>query len=87
MPNWARSACNRLDQIWTEGGNDLYISGYTWHNRATYSKEQINGFNELAWGGGYGRSIYDETVIGRAFTPWPFWTHTARSNPPRATAS
>ncbi|MGE8451717.1 MAG: lipid IV(A) palmitoyltransferase PagP [Pseudomonadales bacterium] len=60
MPNWARSACNRLDQIWTEGGNDLYISGYTWHNRATYSKEQINGFNELAWGGGYGRSIYDE---------------------------
>lgn len=60
LPSWAQSACNRLDQIWTEGGNDLYVSGYAWHNRAMYSREKINSFNELAWGGGYGRSIYDE---------------------------
>ncbi|CAB3697835.1 lipid IV(A) palmitoyltransferase PagP [Achromobacter pestifer] len=60
LPSWAQSACNRLDQIWTEGGNDLYVSGYAWHNRAAYSSEKINSFNELAWGGGYGRSIYDE---------------------------
>jgi len=60
MPSWAQSACNRLDQIWSEGGNDLYVSGYAWHNRAMYSKEKIDSFNELAWGGGYGRSIYDE---------------------------
>lgn len=60
LPSWTQSACNRLDQIWTEGGNDLYVSGYSWHNRATYSREKINGFNELAWGAGYGRSLYDE---------------------------
>lgn len=60
MHSWAQSACNRLDQIWTEGGHDLYVSGYAWHNRAMYSKEKIDSFNELAWGGGYGRSIYDE---------------------------
>ncbi|MFY2598960.1 lipid IV(A) palmitoyltransferase PagP [Achromobacter xylosoxidans] len=60
LPSWAQSACNRLDQIWTEGGNDLYFSGYAWHNRAMYSRDKINSFNELAWGGGYGRSIYDE---------------------------
>lgn len=60
MPSWAQSACNRLDQIWSEGGNDLYVSGYSWHNRAKYSKEKIASFNELAWGAGYGRSIYDE---------------------------
>ena len=60
MPSWAKSACNRIDQIWTEGGNDLYVSGYAWHNRAKYSAEKIDSFRELAWGGGYGRSIYDE---------------------------
>lgn len=60
MPSWAQSACHRIDQIWTEGGNDLYVSGYAWHNRAKYSAEKIDSFNELAWGGGYGRSIYDE---------------------------
>ncbi|MGV2907379.1 lipid IV(A) palmitoyltransferase PagP [Achromobacter sp. AGC25] len=60
LPSWAQSACNRLDQIWTEGGHDLYVTGYSWHNRATYSREKIDSFNELAWGGGYGRSIYDE---------------------------
>ncbi len=59
LPSWAQSACQRLDQIWSEGGNDLYFSGYAWHNRAMYSREKINSFNELAWGGGYGRSIYD----------------------------
>lgn len=59
-PSWAKSACNRVDQIWTEGGTDLYITGYSWHNRATYSREKIDSFNELAWGGGLGKSIYDE---------------------------
>ena len=60
LPSWAQSACARLDQIWSEGNNDLYISGYSWHNRSMYSAEKIRSFNERAWGGGYGRSIYDE---------------------------
>ena len=60
MPSWAKSACTSIDQSWTEGGNDLYVSGYAWHNRAKYSAEKIDSFRELAWGGGYGRSIYDE---------------------------
>ncbi|MGE8621068.1 MAG: phospholipid:lipid A palmitoyltransferase, partial [Achromobacter spanius] len=47
MPSWAQSACNRIDQIWTEGGNDLYVSGFAWHNRAMYSKVKIDSFNEL----------------------------------------
>lgn len=60
LPSWAQSACARLDQIWSEGNNNLYISGYSWHNRSMYSAEKIRSFNERAWGGGYGRSIYDE---------------------------
>ena len=30
------------------------------YKRQMYSREKIDSFNELAWGGGYGRSIYDE---------------------------
>jgi palmitoyl transferase len=59
-PSWAKSAYNRLDQIWTQGNYDLYLSGYAWHNRATYTPEKIRGYNERAWGGGLGKSIYDE---------------------------
>ncbi|ETH52618.1 antimicrobial peptide resistance and lipid A acylation protein PagP, partial [Bordetella pertussis H973] len=59
-PSWARGACQRVDQIWNEGGNDLYLTGYSWHNRAMYSSDKIRSFNELAWGGGLGKSIYDE---------------------------
>ncbi|MFU2000374.1 lipid IV(A) palmitoyltransferase PagP [Bordetella avium] len=60
LPSWAQSACNRIDQIWTEGGNDLYVTGYSWHNRSMYSASKIRSFNEKAWGGGWGRSLYDE---------------------------
>ncbi|WP_251864020.1 lipid IV(A) palmitoyltransferase PagP [Achromobacter sp. Marseille-Q4962] len=60
VPAWARSACGRLDQIWSQGGDDLYLTGYAWHNRGAYSADKIRSFREFAIGGGYGRSIYDE---------------------------
>lgn len=52
----------RLSQIWHEGTLDLYLTGYAWHNRLTYTREtmQKNHYNELAWGGGLGRGLYDE---------------------------
>lgn len=54
------TACHRLDQIWTEGNNDLYVSGWAWHNRSKYPASRIRSFNEKTWGGGLGRSFYDE---------------------------
>jgi palmitoyl transferase len=59
-PSWFQSACSRLHQIWTEGSNDLYLTGYAWHNRYKYSPERVKKYNELAWGGGLGRGLYDE---------------------------
>jgi palmitoyl transferase len=47
-PSWSKAACQRLHQIWTEGDNELYLSGYAWHNRYTYSREKIKKYNELA---------------------------------------
>ncbi|KTC91516.1 lipid IV(A) palmitoyltransferase PagP [Fluoribacter dumoffii] len=54
--------CRRLHQTWTEGNTDLYLSGYAWHNRFTYSPERIREkkYNELAWGGGLGKGFFDE---------------------------
>ncbi|MDQ8032111.1 lipid IV(A) palmitoyltransferase PagP [Bordetella genomosp. 1] len=57
---WMQRACNRIDQIWTTGDNDLYVTGWAWHNRSMYSAKKIREFNEAALGGGYGRSIFDE---------------------------
>ena len=59
-PLWLRHACHRLHQVWYEGYNELYLTGYAWHNRYTYSPERINNYNELAWGGGLGKGFYDE---------------------------
>lgn len=49
-----------MHQIWTEGNNDLYLSGYAWHNRHTYSKRKLRTYNERAWGGGFGKGFYNE---------------------------
>ncbi|MCD0503370.1 lipid IV(A) palmitoyltransferase PagP [Bordetella petrii] len=58
--SWVQRACDRVDEIWTTGSNDLYITGWAWHNRSAYSASKIREFNEAAWGGGFGRGIYDE---------------------------
>lgn len=55
-----KPVCERLRQVWTEGRDELYFSGYAWHNRYTYRPEKINSFNEEAWGGGLGKGLYDE---------------------------
>ncbi|MCP0914887.1 MULTISPECIES: lipid IV(A) palmitoyltransferase PagP [Legionella] len=59
-PSWLQTICHRLQQIWNEGDRDLYFTGYAWHNRHTYAKEKIAQYNETAWGGGMGKSLYDE---------------------------
>ncbi|WP_058480867.1 lipid IV(A) palmitoyltransferase PagP [Legionella waltersii] len=52
--------CQRLKQIWYEGRDELYFSGYAWHNRYTYRAEKIKTYNERAWGGGLGKGLFDE---------------------------
>ncbi|WP_025386706.1 lipid IV(A) palmitoyltransferase PagP [Legionella oakridgensis] len=59
-PKWVKPACQRVHQIWDEGENEVYLTGYAWHNRYTYPKEKIDSYNEAAWGGGLGKSYYDK---------------------------
>lgn len=59
-PAWLRPLCLRPYQTWTQGNNELYVSGYAWHNRHYYDRERVRQYNEMAWGGGLGKSFYDE---------------------------
>ena len=59
-PGWFKPACQRLHQVWTEGGDELYLPAYAWHNRFTYEQEKIDTYNENPWGFGAGKSFYDE---------------------------
>ena len=58
--NLGHSIVHRLTQIWTEGQNELYVPSYAWHNRMYYTPSKINNYNENPWGGGLGKSFYDE---------------------------
>lgn len=59
-PSLLKPICLRPYQTWTQGKNELYISGYAWHNRYYYDHSRLNRYNENAWGGGIGKSFYDE---------------------------
>lgn len=48
---------------------DLYMSGYAYHDRDTYTRKQLDKMNENTWGGGLGRTLRnasgnDESVYG-----------------------
>jgi palmitoyl transferase len=39
---------------------DLYLSGYAYHNRGSYTESRLQKLNEKAWGGGFGSTLRDE---------------------------
>lgn len=43
-----------------DGKSQLYLPLETWHNRATYTRQAIDSFNERPWGLGYGKGYYDD---------------------------
>lgn len=51
---------HRLHDVWTLGAVDVYVSGYAWHNRLAYDAERVKKYNENAWGGGFGKGLFDE---------------------------
>ena len=57
-PTWFKPVCEHIDRIITQGNTDLYLTGFTWHNRHRYTPEKIKSYNEQAWGGGLGKSYY-----------------------------
>ena len=39
---------------------DVYLSGYAYHSRGTYTQKQLNKMNEHAWGGGLGKTTRND---------------------------
>jgi hypothetical protein len=39
---------------------DVYLTGYSHHDRDTYTQAQLNKMNEMTWGGGLGRTLRNE---------------------------
>jgi hypothetical protein len=48
---------NRISAIADHGSNELYLSGYAYHGRDTYTQEKLDELNEKTWGGGFGRTL------------------------------
>lgn len=59
FPDVLASPCEHSFAAWREGRNELYFSGYAYHDRRTYSAERIGELNEAAWGLGFARSVLD----------------------------
>lgn len=51
------STTAKVAAIRDEGNWDLYLSGYAYHSRSTYSRDRIRRLNEKAWGGGFGKTL------------------------------
>ncbi|QRX84669.1 hypothetical protein [Glaciimonas sp. PAMC28666] len=55
--SWWQQTKNRLENIADNGAEEVYLSGYAYHGRDTYSAERIRELNEKAWGIGGGRTF------------------------------
>ena len=49
-----------LEKIWREGREEIYVSGYAYHDPHTYSAEKRASLNNYAVGGGYARTIVSD---------------------------
>jgi lipid IVA palmitoyltransferase len=58
--DWLNKACRRVVDTYDNGGNDLLLSGYSWHTPWTWTAEKRAEENANAWGAGWGRSVEHE---------------------------
>ena len=56
---WADRATQNLTNIYDNGTPDLFVTGYTWHDPATYTAAKRAQLNSHAWGLGWGKHIID----------------------------
>ena len=49
-----------ISTTWQEGRLELIVPVNTWHNRSSYSHEQIDRYNERPWGVGLAKTYIDE---------------------------
>lgn len=55
--NLWQSTHQQIKTIYTEGNNQLWVSGWAYHGRSTYTPEKLNQLNERAIGLGWGKTL------------------------------
>lgn len=58
--DWLNKACRRLADTYDNGGNELLLSGYSWHTPWTWTAEKRAEENANAWGAGWARTVERE---------------------------
>jgi len=69
---WLDKGCRRAVDTYNEGGDELLLSGYSYHIPASWSPERRAVLNRNAWGAGWGHTVEDadgdtHTVFALAF--------------------
>jgi palmitoyl transferase len=59
VSDWAQSTWHTAVATARHGKDDLYFSGYAWHDPGTYTAEKRATLNSRAWGVGFGRHRSD----------------------------
>ena len=57
---WVQPGCRRVVDTYQKGGNELLVSGYSYHVPATWTAERRAELNAEAWGGGWGKTVEEE---------------------------
>lgn len=55
--DWVNKGCRHVVDTYTNGNNELLVSGYSWHLPWTWTSERRAEENEWAWGGGLARTV------------------------------
>ncbi|MGA8008453.1 MAG: lipid IV(A) palmitoyltransferase PagP [Thiomonas sp.] len=59
VSDWAQTTWNAAVDTTHTGQDDLYFSGYTWHDPRTYTAAKRATLNSHAWGIGWGRHRFN----------------------------
>ena len=58
---WWSEVLDGTKRIWNEGSEDFYVSGYFYHSPHKFSRQKRDEYNDDAWGGGYGRTLTEDS--------------------------
>ncbi len=68
MWDWVNMACRHVVDTYSDGRNEIIVSGFAWHIPATWTPEARAQENQNAWGGGWSRTREsDEHVTENVF--------------------
>lgn len=63
VKEYAAEVRHDVGKILKSGNWDMYVPVNTWHNRDMYDKKKTDSYNEMPWGFGIGKHIYQGNTM------------------------